>query len=160
SDYLILKAQGVQGLARDLQWLYSYFNPATVRNMPPQYFIMISKTGALGLGEFPYPEWHKKEKENILSNVGIKVEYSEPVLEGEYRGTFRTVSDKEHAEMIRIYVEEGLGLNKIAEMLGRSSRTPLMQIQRHNNAVERSGFCPVCRRIQSKHSDRIATKEE
>jgi hypothetical protein len=24
--------------------------------------------------EFPYPEWHKKEKENILTNVGIKVE--------------------------------------------------------------------------------------
>jgi hypothetical protein len=63
---LILKAQGVQGLAGDLQWLYNYFNPTTVRNMPSQYFVIISKTGALGLGEFPYPEWHKKEKENIL----------------------------------------------------------------------------------------------
>lgn len=49
ADYLILKSQGVQGLAGDLHWLYSYFNPSTVRNMPPQYFIMISKIGALGL---------------------------------------------------------------------------------------------------------------
>ena len=41
-------------LAEDLQWLYSYFTPSTDRNMPPQYYVMISKTGALGLGEFPY----------------------------------------------------------------------------------------------------------
>lgn len=158
SDYLILKAQGVQGLAADLQWLYSYFNPATVRNMPPQYFIIISKTGALGLGEFPYPEWHKKEKENMLSDAGIKVEYGEPLYEGEYKGTFRTVGDKEHAEMIRLYTEEDLGINKIGEMLGRSSRTPLIQIQRRNRAVERSRFCPVCRRVRSNHENRIAIK--
>ena len=68
------------------------------------------------------------------------MEYGEPVFEGEYKGTFRTVGDKEHAEMIRLYVEEGLGINKIAEILGRSSRTPLVQIQKHNRAVERRGF--------------------
>jgi hypothetical protein len=158
ADYLILKAQGVQGLARDLQWLYSYFNPSTVRNMPPQYYIIIAKTGALGLGEFPCPEWHKKEKENIISNVGIKVEYGEPTYEGEYRGAFRTVGDKEHAEMIRLYVEEELGFNKIAESLGRSSRTPLVQIQRHNKAVERSGFCPACRRARSDYEHKTASR--
>ncbi len=32
------------------------------------------------------------------------------------------VGDKEHAEIIRLYVEEGLGMNKIAEQIGRSSR--------------------------------------
>jgi len=31
------------------------------------------------------------------------------------------VSDKEHAEMIRLYIEEESGINKIAEMLERSS---------------------------------------
>lgn len=126
--------------------------------MPPQYFIIISKTGALGLGEFPYPEWHKKEKENILSNVGIKVEYGQQLYEGEYKGTFKTVGDKEHAEIIRLYVEENRGINKIAEMLGRSSRTPLVQIQGHNKAVERSGFCPMCRRIRSKYESEVAQK--
>lgn len=158
AGYLILKVQGVQGLASDLQWLYSYFNPATVRNMPPQYFIMISKTGALGLGEFPFPEWHKKEKENVLSNVGIEVEYGEPLCEGEYRGTFRTVGDKEHAEIIRLYIEESLGINKIAEILARSSRTPLVQIQRHNKAIERSGFCPAYRRVKSQYENVIAQR--
>jgi hypothetical protein len=127
--------------------------------MPPQYFVMISKTGALGLGEFPYPEWHKQEKENILSSVGIKVEYGEPAFEGEYKGTFRRVGDKEHAEIVRFYVEEGMGFNKIAEILGRSSRTPLVQIRKHNKAVERSGFCPVCRRVRSKCESQLAFKE-
>jgi transcriptional antiterminator len=109
----------------------------------------MSKTEALGLGEFPYPEWHKKEKENILSNVGIQVEYGEPVVEGEYRGTFKTVSDKEHAEIIKLYIGEDLSIDKLAKQFNRSSRTPLVQINKHNHAVERSGFCPICRRVRS-----------
>jgi hypothetical protein len=37
-------------LTGDSQWFDSDFNPATVKNMPLHYFIMISKIGALGLG--------------------------------------------------------------------------------------------------------------
>ena len=99
------------------------------------------------------------ERENILKAVGVKVEYGEPLYEGEYKGTFRTVGDKEHAEMIRLYTEEELGINKIAEMLGRSSRTPLVQIQRHNKAIERGGFCIACRRVRSKYESILASKE-
>jgi len=86
------------------------------------------------------------------------VEYGEALFEGEYRGTFRTVGDIEHAETIRLYIEESLGIKKIAEMLRRSSRTPLMQIQRHNRAVERSGLCPFCRRIRSKYESEITER--
>jgi hypothetical protein len=56
-------------------------------------------------------------RKNILKTVGVKVEYGEPVHEGEYRGTFRTIGDKEHAEMIGFYVEEGLGPEGIAKKL-------------------------------------------
>lgn len=90
--------------------------------MKPQYFFIITRKGALGLGDFPFHEWHKREKEDILKAVGIKAEYGEPLFEGECRGTFRTVGDKEHAEMIRLYIEEGLSLEKIAKQLKRSSR--------------------------------------
>jgi len=69
--------------------------------------------------------------------------------EGEYRGTFRTVSDKEHAEMIRLYIEEGLSYEKIAEQFNRSSRTPLLHLQKHNQAILKSGFCPNYRRVKS-----------
>jgi len=127
-------------------------------NVKPQYFFIITRKGALGLGEFPFHKWHKREKENILKAVGIKVEYGDPLHEGEYRGTFRTVSDKEHAEMIRLYIEEELSLEKIAEYFKRSSRTPLLHIRKHNRAVERSEFCPACRRIKSIYESEILQK--
>lgn len=151
ADYLVLKSQGVLGLAQDLKWLYMFFNPSVVRHMPPENFLIITRNGALGLGSFPYPTWHKKEKENILAAVGLKVEYGEVPKQAEYRGTFKTVSDSEHAEMIRLYIEEGLGTGAIAERLNRSSRTPVVQINNHDLAVEKSGFCPVCKRVQGKY---------
>jgi hypothetical protein len=61
-------------------------------------------------------------------------------------------------EIVRLYVEEGLGFNEIAEILGRSSRTPLTQIQKHNRAVERSGFYPASRRFRGEYEKRIALK--
>jgi hypothetical protein len=45
-----------------------------------------------------------------------------------------------------------------AEMLGRSSRTSLVQIQKHNKAVERSGFCQACKRVESRYENMIAQK--
>ena len=64
-----------------------------------RYFVMISKTEALDLGEFPYPEWYKKEKEkekeNILSNVGIKLEYAWQTFEGfQYEKTLCRPGDR------------------------------------------------------------------
>lgn len=159
SDYFLLKSQGVLGLASDLRWLYSFFNPSVVRNMKPENFIMISRTGALGLGEFPFHAWHKREKENILKAVGVKVEYGEVLKEAQYRGTFKTVSDKEHAEIIRLYVEQNLGMKAIAEKLKRSSRTPKEHIDKHNRAVERSGFCPACKRGSSSLQNSIAERK-
>lgn len=158
ADYLILKAQGVHGLAADLKWLYNYFNPSTVRNIPPQYFFMITKTGALGLGEFPYNTWHKEEKENILANLGIRVEYGEMLEEAQSRGTYLTVSDKEHVDIIRLHVDENKGAAAIAETLHRSSRTPLEHIRAHNKAVERSGFCAPCKRARGQYFNKVVNR--
>ena len=47
-----------------------------------------------------------------------------------------------------------------AEILGRSSPTPLTQIRRHNKAVEISEFCPACRRFKSKYKGQIASREQ
>jgi hypothetical protein len=149
TDYLLLKSQGVQGLSKDLKWLYSYVNAGLIRNMNPNRFIIVSKNGAVGYGIFPFPEWHKRERENILDSVGIKVEYGEQLHEAEYRGSFKTVSDKEHAQIVELYIKEKMGLQQIADKLGRSSRTPWEHINSHNEAVERSGFCPSCKRVSS-----------
>ena len=126
--------------------------------MKPQNFFIITRKGALGLGNFSFHDWHKMEKENILKAVGIEVEYGEELNEGQYRGTFRTVSDSEHSEMVRLYVEEGLSYEKISEHFNRSSRTPLMHIQKHNQAILKSGFCSSCKRVKSRHDVILADK--
>ena len=155
SDYMILKSQGVQGLTRDQEWLYSYFDPGVVRSMPASCFIIVSKTGALGLGSFPYHSWHKEEKEDILASVGVRVEYGETLVEGENKGTFRTVGDSEHSEIIQMYCE-GLGMQSIADQKSRSTRTISEHVRAHNSAVKRSGFCPSCKRTNSQHFNREA----
>jgi len=73
SDYVVVKQVGVLGLPSDLSWLYSYFDPVKLQNLPPQYFIIVSKKGHIGVGFFPYHSWHKREKENILKEVGLNV---------------------------------------------------------------------------------------
>jgi len=130
----------------------------TSKESASENFFILTRKGALGLGNFSFHEWHKAEKENILKAVGMKVEYGEELNVGEYRGTFRTVNDKEHVEMIRLYIEEGLSYEKIAEQLGRSSRTPLMHIQRYNKDVERSSFCPVCNRVKNRFETLLVDK--
>lgn len=120
-----------------------------IRNRPRPFFIILSRKGSVGLGEFKEIPWHKQERENILKAVGVKVEYGEPVERGEYGGTYITVGDKEHAEIICLYVEEDLSMNRIADQIGRSSRIPFKHIHQHNSKVEASGLCPSCRRVKN-----------
>ncbi len=117
--------------------------------MRPQYFILVSRNGGISYGKFPYPEWHKKEREDILAQVGVKPEYGEQLVESVLKGTYKTVGDREHAEMIRLYVEDNLSMVQIGKKLKRSSRTPQVHIDSHNAAVKRSGFCAACKRAQS-----------
>jgi hypothetical protein len=158
SDYLMLKSQGVQGLAKDLGWLYGYFAPSIIRNMPRQNFIIIPKTGALGLGQFPYHTWHKEEKEDILANVGLKVEYGEVLEQGENKGLWNTVGDKEHSEIVNAYCE-GMGMQNIARQKDRSTRTIQVHIVNHNSAVVRAGFCAACKRAGSLHFNHEAVRK-
>jgi len=158
TDYLLLKSQGVQGLSRDLKWLYRYINAGLIRNMSPNRFIIVSKNGAIGYGIFDFPQWHKKEKENILKAVGVKIEYGEVLKESKSMGTFRTVSDLEHMEMIRLYIEENLGFVKIGEKTSRSSATAQRHVAIHNNFIKTVGFCVSCKRAKGQYYERLAER--
>jgi len=158
SDYVILKSQGIQGLSKDLKWLYKYVHPNLVRHMRPEQFVILTNRGSIGYGVFPYPEWHKKERENILSNVGIKVEYGEALKESKSMGTFRTISDLEHVEMIRLYIEENLGFVKIGERIHRSSATAQSHVKIHNNFIKTVGWCVSCKRAKSQYYDKLAER--
>lgn len=158
TDYLLLKSQGMQGLSKDLKWLYRYVDPRFMRHMKQQDFVILTSRGSIGYGFFPYPDWHKKEKENILDSVGIKTEYGEVLKEAQIKGSFKTVSDREHTEIVRLYIEEDMGFNKIADKLDRSSRTIKLHVDSHNVSVQRSGFCAACKRAGSSYFNRIVEK--
>jgi len=102
-----------------------------------------------------YPSWHKKE--NMLRAVGVDVEYGELLDAGVERGNYKTLGDKEHVETVSMYAD-GLGYNNKAEKIERSTRTPYTHVHKHNNAVNRSGFCAVCRRAGGKYSGKVVKR--
>lgn len=156
SDYLILKAQGVQGLSKDLRWLYKYIDPTMLRHLSPQRFVVVTKTGAIGYGLFPEVHWHKQEREDILVNVGLKVSYGEVINEGTIKGSYKTVGDREHAEIVSLYTKDRLNMMEISTKLKRSSRTVLMHIDGHNRALRATGECPNCKRVKSEYAEQLA----
>lgn len=78
----------------------------------------------------------------------LKVQFEEVPEKGAYRGKYRTLSDLEHAELCRLY-SEGVGMQIIAERMGRSTKTVFDHIRKHEEAVARLGYCPKCRRARS-----------
>jgi len=159
TDFLLIKSQGIDGLPDNLSFLYyNYFNPAFLRNMDPSQFALVCRKGSIGAGFFPYHSWHKIEKEDIVSKVGLKIEYGREIEKPKDMGKFKSVGDKEHCKIIELYVN-GLGYDKIGEQIGRSSRTPYTHVERHNAAVERSGFCATCRRFGGENAGVAAKKK-
>ena len=120
--------------------------------MPQNIFAILSKAGSVGLGEFTYPNWHKEEKENLIKKLGLKIEHGEPLAVSSAKNT----GDIEHSKMLKAYLDEGLSMMKIAVRMNRSSGTIYNQIKRHNVSIERSGFCPVCRRAGGDFEKQLA----
>jgi len=149
-DYTFFKSQGVLGLPDNMGFLYGWINPAIMRNMPAKYFAVLSSKGAVGLGYFPEVEWHKRERENILRSVGLKVEYGDQIEYGQSRGMYKTVSDQEHLDIINNYFE-GSSMGKIAKKLDRSAATVHAQIHAHNESIDKMGYCAECRRMKGTH---------
>lgn len=158
ADYLIFKNMGQIGLSREMKFLYSYVDPYLFMHLKPQEFIIVSRKGSIGAGTFPYPEWHKTEKENLLKQLDIKVEYTEMPKGAVDKGRFKTVSDEEHAQIIKMYVEEKKGIMIIADELKRSPRTIHMHIRAHNSNVEKLGYCGPCKRVKSAYTSYIARR--
>ncbi|MEM4214047.1 MAG: hypothetical protein QXZ28_02530 [Candidatus Methanomethylicaceae archaeon] len=76
-DYIFIKSQGILSLPREWWWLYGYFDPKWISNMPKRDFAIVSAKGHLGVGENELPSWHKGAKESILRALGISVEKGE-----------------------------------------------------------------------------------
>jgi hypothetical protein len=150
ADYTVFKSLGSGGLPRELWFIYRYIEPSFLQSMKQSQFVILSRRGHLGVGVFPYPTWHKTEGEDILSKLRIKVVFEEKPEEGVFRGRYTTLSDQEHADLIDMYVNQGLSMGKIAERMKRSDKSVFDHINKHTKDVLRIGYCPKCRRAGSK----------
>ncbi len=152
ADYMIMKSQGVAGLLDNLNFLYGFIEPHVFRKMPPGNFVIMTRSSSIGLGAFPELPWHKQERENILRVLGISVEH------GEERGTFKTIGDEEHVEILKLYLNDKLSMGKVAGLKDRSPASIKSQIDRHNEAIKRVGFCSVCKKARGQYFKDLATR--
>jgi hypothetical protein len=150
ADYTFLKAQGIEGLPENLRFLYRYFRPFGIMRMGVEKFALISRAGPIGFGKSTCPYWHKKEHEDLLRLFNIKVHYNEMPDLGDKGASH--VGDYEHVRIVQVRYESPeseRGMEKIAEKIGRSSRTVFKHITYHNNTVRTLGECDRCARVKS-----------
>jgi hypothetical protein len=112
----------------------------------PGNFVIMSWQGSIGLGPFDEVKWHKQESEDLLRSLYIRIEDGEELKHGEKRGTFKTIEDEEHTEILRLYMGEKLSMDKIHKLKDRSPATVKNQLDKHNEAIKRVGLCSVCKR--------------
>jgi len=89
----------------------------------------------------------------------LKVKFEEVPEEGGYRGKYKTISDREHSQIISLYVEEELSIDKIARQLGRSTKSVHDYLIKHDSNIDRLGYCPRCRRAKGKFETVKARRE-
>lgn len=150
ADYTIFKAQGISGFPDELDFMYRWFSPQSIRRMDPDVFAIISRFGPVGRGYFDFPIWHKKEKENLLSELDILIDYKEMPHQGDMKTN--QVGDYEHVRIIKLRLEsppENQAMEKIAKVISRSSRTVLQHIRSHNAMISAIGRCDRCERVNA-----------
>lgn len=144
ADYLIIKKVGPQGFPYDIKWLYKFVNPLAMAALPPQFFILLTESAAIGFGMSQLPVFHKEEGVNLLTELGIEITKGE-ILE---EGTLRRVGDLEHAKIIKLY-NELRSMPKVQKQVRRSLSTIHRQLNDHNRNIIHSGTCPKCKRARS-----------
>ncbi len=149
ADYMFLKAQGIEGLPDSLGFLYSWYDPFWIMGMDRNQFVVMSRLGPLGHGTSTLPFWHKLEREDLLTQFDIDLEYGEIPDLGERRSH---VGDYEHVRIVKIRIESKDSMARIAAKLGRSPTTIQKAIAHHNLMLEAVGECDMCARVNCKDS--------
>ncbi len=150
SDYIFIKRVGVQGLPRDLRFIYGYVNPISMMNPKPHQFVLLSSRGPIAIGLFSKPPWHKEEKENLFKKLNIQIKYGEvPQV-----GIGIQLSDWDHAEIIKTYVDTGK-VSETERLCGRARGTIYRHVKKHNLSIKRKGFCERCRRVKGAYTEQV-----
>ena len=150
ADCQIIKKVGSQGLPRDISFLYNYISPRSMAGMPPNRFMLIAENGSIALGKSDCPTFHKEEGVDLLTELGITLEYGEPIVED---GSHK-VGDESHVKIVALY-SSGLTMTQVSKQVGYSTYTVSTHMNKHNTAIEEAGNCPTCTRARADNADRI-----
>lgn len=156
ADYTFIKAQGIEGLPASLRFLYRYFRPFGIARTPVHAFAIVSRKAPLGFGTSTLPYWHKLEREDLLEQFDIRIDYRE--LPHEPQGKMAKVGDYEHLRIVKARMtlkgkkDKTIGMEELAVRLGRSSATVFKHITMHNNMVHAVGECDRCNRVGSEYA--------
>lgn len=132
-DYLIPKALGIEGLPRDLRWVYHYFDPTLVGNLRASQFVLIGRRRELGFGSFEKPPWHKERDENILAELKFSRDVGTPMpkpIERDYSRMVK-VTPEMHNEIIRLSQEGGETQLAMGVKFGVGERTVRGEVALH-----------------------------
>jgi hypothetical protein len=158
ADFLFLKAHGLEGLADELRWVYAYYDLfVDIMRQPEWAFIIATKKGGLGHGNFQLPYIHKGTHEDFLTLFNIEIKYGDKINYAD-KGNNHT-SDFEHVDIMKVRIAKGIGTAAIAKggtfdidgktmtLQKRSGRTVYQQILKHNQDIDTSGSCHICKRL-------------
>lgn len=163
STYIFVKRTGSQRIPDDLSfclkhWYYRdsetgrlKFGAKAMRWLPRNMFGIKSIEGAIGVGWFERPEWHKEENEDIKKSVGFEVEFEGEIPKHE---KFKSISDLKHSEIVQARFatnEKGkrLSLADIAARVNCSIVTVKLHVDSHDNTVAMYGECDKCKMAKS-----------
>ncbi len=145
ADYTYLKDLSYVGVSKDISFIYKYVHPRSFAGLGPQYFAILTSKANIGLGDFDYPQFHKIPGEDLMQQFDIRPEFGD-VIE---LSDSQTVGDAEHAEMMKLYIEDELSMQRVAAIVNRSSGTVMGHINRHNMGIARKKVCMKCKRVNS-----------
>lgn len=153
--FTFIKALGIEGLKGYLRFVYAYYNANNLMSLDQDRFVVLHNRGPLGCGSFNMPYWHKQEYENLRTLFDIRIKTGEtPHIPGS--GSAQ-VGDYEHIRIIKARIETGFGMNKLAEELGRSSRTIKKNIDLHDNMIRMLDQCDACARVNGEYKRRATS---
>ena len=162
-DYFLFTAQGSESLPRALWFVYKFIKPNAMNNLPRGSFAILTRRGSVGIGSFVYHDWHKKDSENILEELGMEVERPElkpedlistQAKEGTSKPQIAYVSPKPDEEREKIHADvcsryyNGEGFTSISRSYGKAYADYARRIvAAHNRNIMRNGFCPACQKF-------------
>jgi hypothetical protein len=164
SDHDVFKALGHAKSDDTKSYIFKYVNPDKLRRLDPATFVIDTYKTGIGTGQCAMIPWHKEPEEDILTLCNLDIYYDQEEKNDPDKSPKpasqqpKQIGAFQHCEIMRLYIEGqndvdgAMGMNHIATLIERSSKSVWQHIIDHNISVKALTACPVCRRANGKYA--------